>query len=131
MKVSSNSSPSGRTDRFLAAVLATVLGLSLCGCAGSRRDPTISELQALVQPANRKPTKFDLPQHTFIYRGMSESELLMLLGKPMKVRKVKDGPPRKVWHYDFGLVILQDGKVILHQAKRDPKAVTLPSVSTP
>mgnify|MGYP000577203480 CR=1 FL=1 len=87
-----------------AALCAALLAAGLVGCTRTVKDvsqPTI--------PKKEENTKFDLPPHHFIYRGMQKDRVASLVGKP---RRTGTEAGRKVWHYGWGAVLFEDGKVV-------------------
>ena len=53
----------------------------------------------------------DLPPMESVQIGMSDAEVVSVLGKPERIDagRAQDGPI--VWYYNVGVVILQDGRV--------------------
>ncbi len=94
-----------------ATILVTAALAFICaGCADTRQEQAAAEPRII--PDREEDTKFDLPAHHFIYRGMDTDRLTSLVGEP--IRK-EDAGKREEWYYPWdpwGVVILRQGKVI-------------------
>jgi len=89
----------------LGAILAVVLALGAGGCV---REVT----RASLVPKDEEAAKFrELPPEQFIYVGMDTERLKRLVGEPKRIEKPEEGGTMQVWHYDFGVVIVEGGSV--------------------
>lgn len=96
----------GKPTTVLAVAAVVGMALWCVGCADTQQQKTPTKPRTI--PDQEDETKFDLPAHHFIYRGMEKDRLESLVGRP----KGKDeAGQRTAWYYDWGMVLLQDGKV--------------------
>jgi len=71
------------------------------------------------------PSKFDLPACNFAYVGMDAEMLVRLVGRPAEVAPAPRG---EVWYYEFGAVIVRDGRLIF---KYPPSALSKAGAEPP
>ena len=90
--------------KALNAIVLASAAAALCGCI---RTP----VRRAESPTTAEQNDFQLPAHHFIYRGMDKSAVLNLVGPPNEVEKQEEPPEREDWYYDFGVVVLEAGKV--------------------
>ncbi len=88
------------------ALLACALLPALSGCAGSQEAATTKQTTAQAE----ETSEFDMPSEDFIAKGMSTEELKSLVGEPAQ-KEPLEATGSEAWYYDFGVVIMKDGRV--------------------
>jgi len=83
-------------------LVALTAALATLGAAGCFTTPQANP------SARRPPSVFDLPAHRFIYVGMDVEMLTRLVGRPSEVARAPRG---EIWYYDFGAVLVEEGRV--------------------
>jgi len=117
MRAYSRCSATNKVGPPAAAVALLVVGVLLvAGCTHAVRASSPGE-----------PPPPDLPPDALIHVGMSTEKLELLVGKPIAVEKTDEGENTEVWHYDFGVVIIQDGRVLY----KWPPSKVVTDVETP
>jgi len=99
-----------------AAALLVVGALLVAGCTHVVRASSHGE-----------PSIPDLPPEALIDVGTSVEKLEFLVGKPIAVEKTDEGENTEVWYYDFGMVMIQDGRVLY----KWPPSEVVTDVETP
>ncbi len=88
-----------------ALLLLLIAGLSRCRTG---RTPA-TEKRANPDDGDREQSKYDLPSHEFIRRGMDAERVRSLVGEPDRIAS-KPGN-MKAWYYPFGVVLVKRGTV--------------------
>lgn len=121
-----------KTESVCTVLIGLVVASALIGCAGPERQPSGDQsLKPNRQETDEIPdaTEFDLPPHRFIKRGMDASRITSLVGSP--VRKVEHPDRPDVWHYQFGLVLMEGGQVqYKHPSSRTEREQKGPALET-
>ena len=98
-RASTTSSLSRSRRVLLLALTAACATLGAVGCVATRgANPS----------ARRSVSVFDLPADRFIYIGMDVEMLTRLVGKPSGVARAPRG---EIWYYEFGAVVVEEGRV--------------------
>jgi len=96
-------------NRAIKAAMATahvlLIALVLAGCAQQGVSPGSENAE------NQKPGQVKLAPEALIGIGMEADKVVHLVGKPVMVERMADKPKTEVWHYEFGIVIIQDQRV--------------------
>lgn len=99
-----------KVERFSIPVLFGLL--LLIGCvrsSQSRVEEKQEESMDQDQDQEVRDSRYDMPPHHFIRRGMNVERVENLVGKPER-KQEKSGRP-DVWHYSFGVVMVEQGSV--------------------
>jgi len=94
-------------DKLRTILMTGALALLCSGCADTRTEETTEKPRII--PDQEEETKFDLPAHHFIFRGMDTDRLTSLVGAP---KRKEDEGKRQEWYYDWGMVLLRQGEVV-------------------
>ena len=86
--------------RAWASAICVAMVLAVAGCAHIAAEPSPSE-----------SSRLEVPPDAFIYVGMSVEELEPLVGEPLVIDRPTEREGVEVWRYDFGVVIVEDGRV--------------------
>ena len=92
--------------KITVGLAAAALALAALGCGANTEKETSASPRII--PDQEEKTKFDLPPHHFIYRGMETDRLTSLVGEPQRKEKQQN---RQEWYYDWGMVLLKNGEV--------------------
>lgn len=96
--------------KLTVALLPLLSGvLLLAGCAGTEKPREERKTSGQASEESKASSEFQLPPHHFIEAGMSTDRVTSLVGPPEK--KVRKSNHPDVWHYRFGLVLVQEGQV--------------------
>ena len=104
-KASGKSCPATVSKAAAVGVMAA-LALWCVGCADTSQQTSTKEPRII--PDQQDSSKFDLPAHHFIYRGMETDRLKSLVGSPLRKEETGQG---QEWYYDWGMILLRKGKV--------------------
>ena len=109
---------------FRLAAMAVLCGWSLATVTGCRTAP--SNVKGQTEP-RRTPSRFDLPPHDFIFVGMDTETLTRLVGQP---NEIEDAGHAQEWYYDFGVVVIEGGRVAFNYPESRVHGSPLPTVPT-
>ena len=92
--------------RHLEVIAALLVGAGVAmGAGGCTSVVARPEAPGRAQP---EPSMLDMPAESFIYEGMDVDDLRRIVGEPADIVLTPRG---EVWYYDFGVAIVQGGRV--------------------
>ena len=94
-----------------------LITLTLAGCTQQGVSPGSESRE------REKPGQIRLAPETLIGIGMGADKVVHLVGKPVMVERIAHKPKTEIWHYEFGIVIIQDQRV---KYKYPPSKVSNP-----
>ena len=100
MRAYSRCLATNRVGMAAVAAICMAMALGVAGCAHILPGSPLSESSHL-----------ELPPDAFIHVGMSVEGLKSLVGEPVTVEKTEREWDTEVWHYDFGVVLIEGGQV--------------------